>query len=232
MKHFLSFPLIYIALAGICGLSVASCRNIDDEPLAALPTVSNIVTYEGFSGGMARFSFQRIDDSPMVHLTAPVQISGNPGDRCLMVYVPVGGDESQSGTVELINVAKITSMPVEVTDMDKYPDWDATPVYVNSLWRSGNWINLHCTLPYNPAARMFGLIVDESTADSPAPQLYIAHKTPAGDTFDRTYYASFYIGDFISAHPQAQMLQIHVNNSNLPQDTFTLSVPGNITAEL
>lgn len=215
---------LMMAVAAIMAVLV-SCRD-DDGPESVVPAVTNLVTYDGMHSSMATFSFCRIDDSPSVTLRAAVDASSlTPGQRCLMTYVPAGGDEEMSGVVEVRSLSPVTTIAVTVGDLSEYSSWDATPVYVYSLWRSGHYVNIRCRLPYSSAPRMFGLLADRSTLGDAAVQLYLLHDTPDSDMFPREYYASFDLGPLMDESPAATVMDIHVSNSNLDKTVFSLTLP-------
>lgn len=92
--------------------------------------------------------------------------------------------------------------------------WDATPVYVNSLWRSGTYINLECKLDYADDKRRFYLALDEATAAEPVPDLYIVHDMGTlPPNFGRRIYASWDISAVWDV-PECQGVTVHVNDSN------------------
>lgn len=185
-----------------------------DEPTDSV-TLYDIVTFEGDSDHGARFSFRKNGDSPLVELVAAGRRLNSEavaeGDRVLIAYTPVSGEAYRSGDIELKGVSLINGGDMRRGGTD---GWDATPVYVNSLWRSGTYINLECKLDYADDKRRFYLALDEATAAEPVPDLYIVHDMGTlPPNFGRRIYASWDISAVWDV-PECQGVTVHVNDSN------------------
>lgn len=212
--------LYWTALA----LLAASCSVNDDTVDGPVQmSLSDIVTFDGNAGGRARFSFQQVDDSPMVNLVAQGELKSDDleeGDRLYIVYIPESGKPYTSGNITLRGASLINCGDVVETEMSEMADWNRDKVYVLSLWRSGTYVNLHCRLTFSKDPRIFRLSADPATLGSAYPDLYVHHELPAGtDNYDHNYYASWNMAAVWNL-PTTEGVRVHVANSNMPQCIF------------
>jgi hypothetical protein len=100
-----------------------------------------------------------------------------------------------------------------IRPISKY-NWNERPVYLNSVWRSGKYINLRLRLEYSDKPRYFYLVTDSLTMTDAVPQLYLVHdrKGEAENYLFETY-ASFDISKVWNL-PSCQAINIHINDSN------------------
>lgn len=192
-----------------------------DQPSESV-TLYDIVTFDGDSDQGACFSFRKNGDSPLVELVAAGQALGREsvaaGDRVLIAYIPASGEAYRSGEIELKGISLINSGSVRRGDID---GWNATPVYVHSLWRSGTYVNLECKLDYAGESRRFYLALDEATADDPVPALYIVHDMGSlPPNFGRRIYASWDISELWDL-PGCRGVTVYVNDSNRDMGSVT-----------
>lgn len=213
-------PVSAAALALLAG----SCRDLDDNPASAEAQVTNLVTYTGMKGGAACFQYDPAGGASAVRLLSPGAREYPEGQRLLLTYYPCGGDENASGPVEVVREATISAWDIETGDIADFPDWQRTPVYVSSIWRGGKWLNMQVGLPAYPQFRVFKLLADNATIDDSTPVLYLVNQSPGDNTFERSYYVSFYLGDFMASHPEATAVEVRVSNSNLSTDSFTIQL--------
>ncbi|MDE5785314.1 MAG: hypothetical protein K2H98_02160 [Duncaniella sp.] len=219
MRHTALFLISLLLLA------VTSCRDNEPGSPNNLDAAWTIATFTGNIDGRATFEFRKADDSPLITLTAQgaVQTDDNlkPQARVYICYVPQSGDPYASGRVELLTISVITSSAVTVADEATLSGWDTTPVYLLTAWRSGQYINVYCRLPYDKTPRRFSLLADGSTVDSRRPQMYLCHEMPEEvNTFMRAYYASFDISSILD-RDDVEAVDVHINNSNLPVTVYT-----------
>ncbi len=201
------------------------CRDTDG-PEQILGAAADIVTFAGNNPG-ATFALQQVDDSPVYTLTAsdPIVADGiEPGSRVYLEYVPLNGCAYSSTGITIERIAPINQDVLRAPDADSGIDLrDSDGIYQYPLGRTGKWINVYCALPYDTPPRHFMLLLDQSTADSDMPELYLYHRTESAvNSFERNYYASFDIG-VLWARENIKGVVVHVPNTNLPDlSTFTL----------
>lgn len=212
--------MLRLICVGCLALSaiMTSCNDTDDNPEYREAAVTNLVTYVGMTDG-AVFDYISINDATPARLYTGVQMDGNviAGQRYLMTYIPVGGDESASGFVEPTSLAAVTTMDVSDKDISRYPDWDKSGVYLLSAWRAGSYLNIRCKLAFSESPRVLALV--PSAEDDGV--LYLVHQAPADATFDRAYYISFDLTRYLSEHQSLDAIEVHINNTNLKENVMT-----------
>ncbi len=209
----------------ILALVLTSCSEGGvDGPVAM--TCTDIVTFEGNDEGCARFSFRKVDDTPIITLTARGTIDEDevpPGKRLLIYYNPPENQAYTSGDITLLGAKSITQSTVATEWSKDYADWDRDRVYVYSAWRSGTYLNLHVRLTYSTEPRIFCLAADPQTLDSEWPDVYLIHKMASEtDSHDRAYYASFDLAP-VWERQGVKGIRLHVANSNLDKHIFTFT---------
>lgn len=202
--------------------SLPSCSG--DEPYSDTATLYDIVTFDGSTPDGAQFSFRASDDSPLITLTAsgsPLDVSSiSPGDRMLLGYIPSSGQPYSSGPITVVSAGPINNMTLHEADITDI-QWDATPIYLNSIWRTGCYINIYCRVSYSAEARLLDLLLDPATADTPLPHLYVAHNLLGQpDSYTRRAYMSADIASVWNKETCRGVI-IHVADDNLPQSTYT-----------
>lgn len=203
-------------------LSAAACSRPGIDGEVAMDFVE-IVTYQGYSNGNSVFTFRKVDDSPLITLTSPVKLGDDMavGTRLLIGYTNATNEAYASGPVELYAAHRITQ-GVAATEWEKiYDFWDIDPLWLSSMWRSGEYINMRVRLTYTSEPRLFGLVLEPTTASTRWPTFYVAHiMAEATDYHDREYYASFDISDFLGK-PGVKGVRVIVNDTNIGQQIFT-----------
>lgn len=222
-----------VALFALCG-----CADYDDGPESAQPTVTNIVSFMGNNPqGLATFHFYPAGAATPLELTADRPLDSEAADfPCLATYIPLSGDPLASGPVMLLSCSIINDIHAETVPLDRFNAWwDATPLTVRSLWAAGPYINLDCLIPYGEAARDLRFFIlevfdpdsGEELTDLDSYDAFIAHRADTGPTFDRQYYISFDLRDFLDSHPRVSSLRVHVNDAAAASSPaiFVITIP-------
>lgn len=211
----LFLTLVFVAITG--------CLNHDTyDGEVALP-VTDVVTYEGQTPvDSMLFTLRQCDDSPLIRLTCAGHFKNNitPGQRMVLKYVPPEGKPYTSGVITFVSAYLTYGGEPIIGDPKDFPWWKRDEIYVYTLWRSGEYINLNSRYVYTPRPRPLQLLIDSATMGSPVVEAYITHLNDTiVNSHDRTYYHSWNIKD-VWERPDLRELKIHVNNSNLPQSEF------------
>lgn len=214
---FRTAPIIAIAVI------TTGCMD-DDDPGPQTPLISDIAELTASTPSGSAFAIYR-ENAPDIILNAPgaqVDLSRiKIGESLMVTYTMAdGSDAGRSGDINLRSYYAINNSALAKGDIADFPDWDRDEVYLISIWRAGNKIDLRCRLTYDPTPRKFIMFLDESTADNPVPDLYLVHqlKQPV-ESFDRNYYAAFDISD-LWEQTTCEGVTVHIANSNLPQQEF------------
>ncbi len=205
--------------------ALTSCRG-DDGPFNDQIALYDIVTFEHQDENGIKFSFQRRDDSPMIYLTVPGRRFVSDIDdntRMLIGYYPEIGKAYTSSNITLLSASEINQDTLQIESMEEIAGWDRDAVYLNSVWRSGKYINMYMRVDYSDDKRMFHLSMDEATAGDEYPHLYLVHDLlDAPDSFTRRAYISIDISAIWSKE-SCRGIIIHINDDNLKQETYTFN---------
>ena len=203
-------------------LAAVSCSRPGIDADVAMD-YAEIVTYEGMRDGKSVFTFRKVDDSPLITLTSRQTFDEDiaPGTRMLIGYTNSTNEPFVSGPVDLYMARRITQSAAVTTWEDVYDLWDIDPVWLNSMWRSGEYINLRVRLTYTTEPRLFALVLEPRTAQTEWPTFYVAHvMTEYPDYHDREYYASFDISEF-RAKEGIKGVRVVINDTNIGKQIFT-----------
>lgn len=220
MRHYL-----YIIFLFAVSFIATSCSN-DDGPFSDSAQLYDIVTYDGNDASGARFSFRRRDDSPLITLTAPgvsVSSSIKPDDRVILGYYPASGEPYRSGEISIISINKINQDTLHYHNAADLKGWDNDAVFLNSVWRSGKYINVYMRVEFSNSARIFRIAADSATILDPRPHLYLMHDMGNAPTsFTRRAYLSVDISS-LWEKDYCEGIILHVNDTNLKTDTYNFS---------
>lgn len=200
-------------------MSLMSCS--DDAECNDQAFLSDIVTVESTGESGSRFTFRRYDDSPLITLTAPsLRLDDKTvGRRVLLRYYPESGKPYTDGDIRSLAISAVNCDTTVIRPVERY-DWASNAVFLNAIWRSGDYINVHLRAVYSDKPRYFSLMVDSLTLTDPVPQVYLVHNTlGAPDSYMREVYASFDITN-VWGLPGCDGIEIHVNDSNLKKEIY------------
>ncbi len=203
-----------------------SCSG-DEPPYNDSAELYDIVTYLEANANGTVFTFQKQDDSPLITLFAPGKWLDSSifktGCRMLIGYYPANGEPYQSGNINLSVVSVINNGVLKTGDTEKIGNWDNDAIFLNSIWRSGSYINIYFRVEQSAEKRRFLLMMDEATSQDEYPQLYLVHDMLGQpENYTRRAYASFDISELWDKS-DCRGVTIHVNDSNLETDTYTFT---------
>lgn len=162
-------------------------------------------------------------DSRAVIDTSAVAI----GDRLMIAYV-TEGEPYESGNVTVRGYTPVHNSMLMVSPggiENTLADWRRDGIYLYSIWRSGNFINVRARLTYSSESREFVLVVDADEVDAkvPVPTARLVHRMAQPvENFERQIYSSFDIGALWNL-PWIEGLKVELANTNLKTDTFTFT---------
>lgn len=201
----------------LLALIVAPGCSSDDNP-SDEAVIYDIVCLARDSDDGSVFTLSKPGSDDVITLTTRQRIDTKlipVGNRLLLRYVPDGGVAYQSGPVTVSGYGTIVNGNLTRLPENDIEGWDATPVYLLSAWRSGNYLNIHARLPYDERPRAFTLAVPDTQSGNTFPDLYLVHALEADvTTFSRAYYISFDISELVD-DTLVDGFTLHVNNSNL-----------------
>jgi hypothetical protein len=205
-----------IAALMVGGACLAACGvDTPDNPA----TYSEMVTFVATDSlqGRTIFELQESGDKPVQTLTAqwPAPSWLKRGQRMLATYTRDG------------DVIDLVALQLAQTDTLRLSASAAgsDTLWLESMWRTGSYINLNCKLPYTATAQSFSLTVDPATADDSIPQLRVNFQRPDTATvypsYSRRTYASCLISELWSK-PGCRGVKVRFvdTNTGLREITF------------
>lgn len=204
--------LMLIVTATACGS--------DNEPVPAVEDfLLNIVTYKGYDSGTARFEY--IDrNGAITYLVAtgfeePLLIARD--KRVLMRYRETrrGADAT---AISIYNITTIISDSLRVNSQ-AIEEYARHPIALQSLWQTGEYINLRCRVDHTGKERKFYLMMDGDTKDDETVVCYLIHDLLDHEAYHlRDCYASFNVG-YLMKRPGCKRFVIRVVDTVRPDIT-------------
>lgn len=205
-----------------CALTLlASCDKQEDIDRAYTDYRYDIVTYLGQNQQGAVFEYLGHGDSAAVRLQSTVTIDGDikNDQRVMLRYAFADEVASANRNVNVYGCSAIISDSLRQSQAapDSLPRHE---VKLRSLWRTGDYVNLHCQVEYTGKSRTFMLVADASTLENDTVDCYLVHDLRGErPTFWRDCYASFCIGA-LWKRSSCRCLRVHVNDVTFPDRRF------------
>lgn len=211
-KTFRLFALMAVVAATALGFTSCNSDDGDDYPASLV----SFVTYEGSQTGSAVFSLQNGVESPEYSLTAQVALNDTikPGTRVVIAYNAPGDTiPGRSTNITLLQLAMAQNGNASIVPSDSLRDWRANLTNMQSMWRTGPYINMTIYTQGNYAKQHFDLLVDESTLSNEVPDLYLVNAQAPDMGYPlMAYYASLNVGNILY-RPGVTGIRIHVNGN-------------------
>ena len=182
----------------------------------------DMVTYDGYADGVAQFTFIPRLDAPEITYVGRLgkQPEIKEGQRVLLNYfVPAEASGSKQDVI-INGVSAIFSDTLRFAEKQRIDTISREAIRLASVWRTGNYINLHAEVEYTGKPRWFYMLMDKATWNSDTVDCYLVHNTfGATKYFWRQTYASFYVGGAWKKQ-SCCALRVHINDNVFP-DTKT-----------
>ena len=217
MRNLRHLPILLI----VALMALASCDKHEDIDRAYTDYRYDIVTYLGQNDIGAVFEYLGHGDSAAVRMQSGVDISKDATihQRVLLRYDFADKTPSDHRTINVYGCNAIVSDSIRMT-MDGPDSLPLHQVKLRSLWRTGEFINLHCQVEYTGKSRTFMLVADGNTLDDDTVHCYLAHGLRgASGTFWRDCYASFNVGA-LWKRPSFHCLRLHINDVTFPDTEY------------
>ena len=210
--------LTILLLMAILGL--ASCDKQEDIDRAYTDYRYDIVTYLGENDRGAVFEYLGHGDSAAIRLQSVVSVSEvKTQQRVLLRYEFADKASGPSRDVNVYGCSAIISDSLRQSQAapDSLPRQE---VKLRSLWRTGEFINLHCQVEYTGKARTFMLVADANTLADDTVHCYLVHDLRGERaTFWRDCYASFNVGA-LWHRDSFHCLRVHLNDVTFPDTEY------------
>jgi hypothetical protein len=213
--------LRYLSISLIAVLMVlVSCDKQEDIDRSYTDYRYDIVTYLGQNDMGALFEYIGHGDSASVMLQSHVSLSNvKTHQRVLLRYDFLDKSVSGNCNIEVYGCSAIISDSLRMTMVspDSIPRHE---VKLRSMWRTGEFINLHCQAEYTNANRSFMLVADGNTLSNDTVECYLMHDLRGErGTFWRDCYASFNVGAMWH-RDSFRCLRIYVNDVTFPATKY------------
>lgn len=200
-------------------IGFSACNSDDDEQYMQ---VTNIVTYLGTNtAGQTMYDYQEMNDAPNITLVSNATLSSDVaiGDRLLIGFSVPAGTELISGmTVDLYTAIKVPTLTPKVEPVPT----DKGQLYVQTLFRSGTWLNMQVLIPYTTDTEL-SVVVDPTTINTSTVRMYLIMSGDAGGVSSSTSFASIDIKEYWE-DSSYRTIELYVNNSNTSgSSTFTFN---------
>ena len=202
-------------------LALASCDKQEDIDRAYTDFRYDIVTYLGQNDRGAVFEYLGRDDSTAVKLQSRVDVSKDvkTRQRVLLRYDFVDAVPAASRDIDVFGCSAIINDSLRMTK-DSPDSLPQHQVKMRSLWRTGEFINLHCQVEFTGKSRTFMLVADGNTLEADTVHCYLTHSLRGeSGTFWRDCYASFNVGALWKRNT-FHCLRIHVNDVTFPDTEY------------
>jgi hypothetical protein len=202
-------------------MALAACDKQEDIDRAYTDYRYDIVTYLDQNDVGAVFEYLGHGDSAAVRLQSSVDISedAKAHQRVLLRYDFADKATGDRRDINVYACNTIISDSIRMT-MDGPDSLPRHQVKLRSLWRTGEFINLHCQVEYTGKSRTFMLVADGNTLNDDTVHCYLAHglRNVEG-TFWRDCYASFNVGA-LWKRPSFHCLRLHINDVTFPDTEY------------
>ncbi len=202
----------YILILVFTAVGLSSC---EDNGGYATDFQYNMVTFISDEDGM-RYEYQGYEDSPVIQLydTEPIELYETSGERIMLQYEELGTlDDVQ--LISTIGYSSIINDVLRESNIGTINMIEISPMKLNSIWRTGNYINLNCQLLYTGVTRQFQLIMDNATTNSEIVELYLIDNIMNATTYYyRKAYASFNI-EAIWERSSCKTVRVHIVEDSL-----------------
>lgn len=219
MKKLLSRILLPAVIALVVS-AMTSCG--DDEYYEYGNSSFDMVTYAGNgTAGDSYINYPVNDIAPVTLIDAATNASSaglKSGTRLLLNYAV--NSRNSDGSLNI--TAK--SYTKAITDTLRYvPGTTPIPmdsVSLNSIWRTGRYINIYCRVKYTETARVMALVADYRTIRNDTVHCYLMHNMmDATVYFWRRCYASYDISSVWNLQ-SCKTVRIHIDDVNYPERRY------------
>ncbi|MDE7388027.1 MAG: hypothetical protein K2M97_02100 [Muribaculaceae bacterium] len=216
-------PKFIIAMA-VAAASLAGCKS-EESPNRYVGL--SFVTYEGTTpDSRSIFTLQKVNDAPEMELRArwmpPEWLK--PGRRLVIQYSMDALPEAS-----VVNDVDLLTCTLPFGDTIRFMAdsavWSSEPLFVNSIWRSGHYINLDCMMRPTTVdgEGSLELVADSISSTTSHPVLFLtASGQRTGSPYVYTVYGSWNI-DTLWSRPDVEAVTVRADNANLNVNSFTFT---------
>ena len=217
MKRLRHLPILLLTAL----LVLVACDKQEDIDRAYTDYRYDIVTYLGQNDQGAVFEYLGHGDSAAIRLQSRVTVSEvKTHQRVLLRYdFADKATNAANRDIDVFGCSAIISdsLRQSTASPDSLPQ---RQVKLRSLWRTGEFINLHCLVEYTGKTRTFMLVADAATLAADTVHCYLVHDLRGElGTFWRDCYASFNVGA-LWRKDTFKCLRVHLNDLTFPDTEY------------
>ena len=212
---------------------MAACSDDDKPTSPTLPSNSlwDIVTVEKITKTSTTFTVRKDADLPLATLVASYSFEGSKdvkeGQRIMIIYTSDGHPAYTSGGITLYGYRLLEQTQAKVLEgtSTEYSNWQSDPLDMISLWRTGDYINIHANAFCHNASRpkRFILVADKATLGKETVQLHVIYEEASHGENRQVVYASIDMEDVWDL-PTCKAVEInYFSASGNMKKTFTKS---------
>ena len=215
-KHLRHLTMFVLAI-----LALASCDKQEDIDRAYTDYRYDIVTYLGENGIGAIFEYIGHGDSAAIKLQSRVTVSEVKSNQRVLLRYDFADASTNTGlrNIDVFGCNGIISDSLRMIEASP----DSLPkhqVKLRSLWRTGEFINVHCLVEFTNKNRTFMLVADGQTLNNDTVDCYLTHDLRGErGTFWRDCYASFNVGA-LWKRPSFKCLRVFINDVTYPDTEY------------
>ena len=215
-KHLRHLTMFVLAM-----LALASCDKQEDIDRAYTDYRYDIVTYLGENGIGAIFEYIGHGDSAAIKLQSRVTVSEVKSNQRVLLRYDFADASTTTGlrNIDVFGCNGIISDSLRMieTSPDSLPKHQ---VKLRSLWRTGEFINVHCLVEFTNKNRTFMLVADGQTLNNDTVDCYLTHDLRGErGTFWRDCYASFNVGA-LWKRSSFKCLRVYINDVTFPDTEY------------
>ena len=215
-KHLRHLTMFVLAM-----LALASCDKQEDIDRAYTDYRYDIVTYLGENGIGAIFEYIGHGDSAAIKLQSRVTVSEVKSNQRVLLRYDFADASTNTGlrNIDVFGCNGIISDSLRMieTSPDSLPKHQ---VKLRSLWRTGEFINVHCLVEFTNKNRTFMLVADGQTLNNDTVDCYLTHDLRGErGTFWRDCYASFNVGA-LWKRSSFKCLRVYINDVTFPDTEY------------
>ncbi len=210
-------PLLMLATL----LALAACNKQEDIDRAYTDYRYDIVTYLGQNATGALFEYLGHGDSSAIRLqsTYAVDEDVKPNHRVLLRYDYANQADGDLRDITVYGCNGIINDSLRMT-MASPDSLTLHQVKLRSLWRTGEFINLHCQVEYTGKSRLMMLVADGKTLTQDTVQCYLVHDIMGHrPAYWRDCYASFNVGA-LWKRDSFRCLRVHLTDVTYPDTEY------------
>ncbi|MBP5497746.1 MAG: hypothetical protein J6X81_00020 [Muribaculaceae bacterium] len=202
--------LISLAMIGF------ACGDDDFNDAGLVDFRLDLVTFKSFSQGEAVFENVNRTGDITTLVANGVDDPGLAKDhRVLMRYREKDGGQ-YSRQIEIYSITKIISDSLRVNKLPM-TEYDLHELRLQSIWQTGEFINVRCQVEYTGKLRSFFLLMDGDTRDNEVVDCYLVHDLKGEEPLHwRDCYASFNIG-YLMKRPTCKRIRVFLTDVVRPE---------------